>query len=184
MAQLGLKIAGALTLSAAALAVGTVPALAADVATLACPLEALGAGERAQLEDTVRRQGKVEEAGMQALYRSVFACSRRHGWSEAAAQQAVVYSLADVGQRQARATLESWEVDVNAIERALLADRAVVDSARTDAVGDQTVRFFEGLPPGLRASIEAHGNEGAEVLGTFLVFRSAVENGRADFAAR
>ena len=176
---------GAGPLLFAALAVLAAPAAAADGAQLACPIEALGAGERENLADHVRRQAGPDEPAMQAFFRGVDGCVTRHGWSTGAAQQAIVYNLAAIGQREARVALERQGLDMATIERALLADRATVEAARGEGGPDAITAFYEGLDAGLRQRIEsADDGRSAELLGTYLMYRAVMETSRADFAAQ
>lgn len=175
---------GGLLLGAAA-ALGAAPAAAADVAHISCPVDSLDAAERERLVDHVRRQAPATDPAMQRFYQTVSDCGRRHGWSDEAARDAIVHNLAEIGQRQARRTLEQRGVDVAAIERALLADAAVVASARSEEPGDVMTAFFARLDARLRAPIEGdESGDAAELLGAYLLYRSAVETSRADFRAR
>jgi hypothetical protein len=173
-------------LGAALIAMLPAPAAAADVAQLGCPIEALSAGDRANLADHVRRQAQASEPAMQAFYGTVETCRSRHRWSMDAAREAVVYNLASIGAGEARRALEQRGIDMATIERALLADRAVIASARTDQGPDVIAAFYERLDPALRQRIESGPDAGgsAELLGTYILFRSAVETSRAEFAAR
>jgi hypothetical protein len=175
--------AAGISAAAAALLFTAMPASAADPAQITCPVDALSDKEREQLADHVRRQSSAEEPVIEAFHASVTACLARHGWSQQAARLAVVHNLATIGQREARLGLERLGVDVAPIERLLLADRAAVDSARSEASSDALTAFYEGLDPAMRRSIESRGGNGAELLGTFLLFRAAMETSRADFAA-
>lgn len=162
---------------------GAAPATAADVGQLTCPVDALSEAERTHLVEAVRRQTERQDPIRSVFYRSAMDCRARHGWTLAAAELAIVYHIADIGQGIARTGLEERGVDVAAIERALLADAAAVASAREDDRGEGLVTFFEGLDPELRRSVERLGGQGAELIGQYLLFRAAMETSRADFAA-
>ena len=169
----------------AALAFVATPVVAADGAQLGCPVEALSAGERENLADHVRRQGGPDEPAMQAFFRGVDGCVSRHGWPPGAAQHAVLYNLAAIGQREARVALERQGLDVATIERALLADRTTIEAARGESGPDAITAFYEGLDAALRQRIEsADEGRSAELLGTYLMYRAVMETSRADFAAQ
>ena len=176
---------GARLLLAVGLALVVTPTAAADSAQLACPVETLNSREREDLADHVRRQAGPDEPAMQAFFRGVRGCVSRHGWSPAAAEQAVIYHLAAIGQREARVALERQGLDMAPIERALLADRATVEASRGEGGPDAIAAFYDGLDAPLRQRIESV-DEGrlAELLGTYLMFRAAMETSRSDFAAQ
>ena len=176
---------GAAQLLVATFAFVAAPAVAADGAQLGCPVEALSAGERENLADHVRRQGSPDEPAMQAFFRGVDSCVSRHGWSPGAAQHAIVYNLAAIGQREARVALERQGLDVARIEGALLADRTTIEAARGEGGPDAITAFYDSLDAGLRQRIEST-DEGrsAELLGTYLMYRAVMETSRADFAAQ
>lgn len=186
MTHLFARLTAVTPLLAAALVALPAPAAAADVAQLDCPIEAMTGAERESLADHVRRQANAEEAAMQAFYRSLDGCRSRHRWSMAATREAIVYHLAAIGHRQARRTLEERGIDMAAVERALLADRAVIAAARTEQGPDAIAAFYDRLDPALRRSVESgpDADGSAELLGTYLVFRAAVETSRAQFAAQ
>ncbi|HEX8642730.1 MAG TPA: hypothetical protein VF702_02320 [Allosphingosinicella sp.] len=165
----------------AAWAFAATPAAAADPGQINCPVRNLGPGELARVTDIVRRQG---DEPMPDFYASIDACRQRLGWSEAEAEQALMFNLAEIGQREARRDLEGRGVDVAAIERALLADSAVIESARGRDAGDRLTEFFGRLDPAVRSSVERHGGDGAELVGTFLIFRAVMETSRRDFSGR
>lgn len=158
-------------------------AAAADPAQIECPVETLDTAGRERLSDLVARQERDETAYL-PFYGSVMRCMVRHGWSEAEAEASLRYTLALLGQRTARRSLEAMGVDVAALERLLLADRSTVEAARSENAGDRMTAFIEGLEPALLQRLEATGGDGAEQLGHFLLFRSAMETSRADFAGK
>jgi hypothetical protein len=173
-----------LVLFAAAAAVAA-PAAAADLDQITCPADTLSGADRERLVEHVRHQGQPTEPVMQLFYRSVEGCVARHGWSPDAAREAIVYNLASIGQRETRATLEERGVDVAEIERRLLADAATVAASRTESAAEALLAFYNRLDPAMRQRLEAEERgDTAELLGSFLMFRSAVETSRADFAAQ
>jgi hypothetical protein len=173
-----------LVLIAAAAALAA-PAAAADPDQIGCPADALSGADRERLVEHVRRQGQPTEPAMQAFYRSVDGCMSRHGWSTGAARQAIVHNLALIGQRVTRATLQERGVDVAEIERRLLVDAETIASARTDSAPEAILAFYSRLDPAMRRQLEAEERgDTAELLGSFLLFRAAVETSRADFAVQ
>jgi len=159
------------------------PAAAADPDQIGCPVEALAAPDRERLAEHVRRQGQPTEPAMQVFYRSVDGCVSRHGWSAGAARQSIIYNLAFIGQRQTRALLEERGVEVAEIERLLLADAETIAASRTESAPEAMLAFYNGLDPAMRRRLEAEERgDTAELLGSFLMFRAALETSRADFA--
>ncbi|MEA3016854.1 MAG: hypothetical protein QOI38_1576 [Sphingomonadales bacterium] len=169
----------------AAAAAFAAPAAAADPDQIGCPADTLSGADRERLVEHVRHQGQPTEPAMQVFYRSVDGCVARHGWSAGAARQAIVYNLAFIGQRETRATLQQRGVDVAEIERRLLADAGTIAASRTDSAPEALLAFYNRLDPAMRERLEADARgDTAELLGSFLMFRAAVETSRADFAAQ
>lgn len=178
---------GRLHLSLVSIAVAAglaTPAPAADPGQIGCPIEALDAADRERLVEHVRRQAEPTEPAMQVFYGGVGTCASRHGWSSEAARQSIMYNLAFIGQRDARAVLEGRGIDVAAIERRLLADRETIAASRSKSAPEAMVAFYGRLDPATRRQLEADRHEDtAELLGMYLQYRAAVETSRADFAA-
>ena len=122
----------------ALLAIGT-PAAAADQAQLSCPRDRLSTDQRSGLEAAAQVLAPFSDPRIVALTETLAACGRAHGWSAAAAESARRYHLSNALLGAMRPRLVAAGIDLNVLERALLADAQLIESSR-QGVSDELAR--------------------------------------------
>ena len=167
-------------------ACGLQPAGAADLAQLDCPVSRLSEQERAAFVEAAGVQAPRCDPRFLGFLRMGEECARSHGWSQSAADHALLYNLAVNGQAGVRRRLEGMGIDVASVERALLADTALIAATGSGRFPEeQIIAFNRRLQPFVEetsARLPA-GTDFATPLGTFIVLRAIMESSRTQFAA-
>jgi len=116
--------AGAAALAAAA------PAAASDVAELACPAEQFTDDDRRILDISAVDSNYERPETVTVIERVLDICAARFTWSDEERDDALLYVRATAGQSLFRRQLAGQRhLDVAALERAVLADTALIQAA-------------------------------------------------------
>ena len=180
--RLGLR--GAAIAIAAALGLGTVPALAADIGQLGCPMERLTEPQRTVFVQGVRERAPLTDPRLDHFRRALDDCARNFGWSSVLSELARLYNLGATGQAEARRDLAEVGIDVAPIERALLADTELVSAVHGSQYPEQQMNAFIGrLSPSVDelVSQQPPGSQASENLGMFIMYRAIMESARIRF---
>jgi hypothetical protein len=181
------RFAAASLLLAAGLAL-SVPAAASDVAELACPAEQFSAADRTVL-DAAAVDSSYDRADVSAIIeRALDACTVRYTWSDGERDDALLYVRATAGQSLFRRQLAGQRhLDVPALERAVLADTALIQAAveRRNSP-DELGHFLKRIEPQIRRWARRNGSNDVllNALGGLFATTAIAEGSRIRFQER
>jgi hypothetical protein len=159
--------------------------LLADPAQLDCPLTTLSAPERAGLASFFEQQGPNDDPRFVVLRGATAQCGTRFGWAEGPKTIAFSYAAASAAVGAMRGLLQAESVDVDAIERLVLADPSLRGLATGSPQQGQAIEAFARR--NISALMAAAGSKASDMqvmtrIGAFLAGRVVMESARADFA--
>ena len=166
----------------ALLAIGS-PAAAADQAQLSCPRDRLSTEQRSGLEAAAQVLAPFSDPRIVALIETLAACQREHGWSAAAAESARRYHLSNALRGAMRAPLVAAGIDLNVLERALLADEQLIEASR-QGMSDELARgMVTRYVPLVSRMAGARMDQVAEAVGKYMGAVVMGEASRRNFGA-
>jgi hypothetical protein len=167
-----------------ALGAGTLPARAADLATIDCVAGKLDAALKAQIEaDAARNLGEAgkrpsyDPSVSRGLNDAATACAKDNGWLPAATKAAGIYALAKIGMPVAQRVVAERGFDPAALEDQF---QALPEDTRNRVL---TAAENQDL---IRAAVTDEAKqtrENAELLAEFFAFLSTLQYAAHDFSA-
>jgi hypothetical protein len=115
---------------------------AAGDGTVACGADRLSPQEGDALGQLAAEQGSREDPRAQPLIRAVDACAGQFSWSPQKRNFALMYGLAKAGEAALRADFSGRGIDVAELDRAIVADRELMDAANSGQLSGAVGQAF------------------------------------------
>jgi hypothetical protein len=115
---------------------------AAAGGAIACGMDRLSPQERDALGQLAAEQGSREDPRAQPLIRAVDACAAQFSWSAQRRNLALMYGLAKAGEAALRADFSGRGIDVAELDRAIVEDRELMDSANSGQLSGAVGQAF------------------------------------------
>jgi hypothetical protein len=171
--------------AAAALALAAVPARAADIAQLGCPLAALTQAEQA----TIAREAIVQSdpaPGTERLVYQVIQCKTRFGWTEDERHFAFRFTLGTIAGPEFRRALSNRGIDLDALEAIVAADTVLLDALASFPIDPDAARGFHARNESAiarAAGTAIFDAQAGQLIEGYIAMVSMRESGRRHFAS-
>ncbi|HEX8644583.1 MAG TPA: hypothetical protein VF702_11800 [Allosphingosinicella sp.] len=164
------------------------PAAASDVAELACPAEQLTDADRSALDVAAVDSNYERPEVVTIIERVLDVCTARYTWSDEERDDALLFVRATAGQSLFRRQLAGQRhLDVAALERAVIADTALIQAAveRRNSP-DELGHFLKRIEPQIRRWARRNGRNDVllNALGGLFATTAIVEGSRIRFESR